>query len=163
MRTIFEWASTDGSLILALIFVMWVMYSGGPSTIFDTIFGCVSYMTSTPVTYSFGDSNIVLVQNPADKNFSVISSDSTSVYVPDVQNYVYRDKYRYTPAADEYNRYVTGIGALNEYTKNKHGSLAENEQYCHIMSDRKTPLLSNTKNPARMDANTLVENNYDQS
>jgi hypothetical protein len=118
-------------------------------------------MTDTPITYNIGDSSVVMVQDPTDKNFSNIYGDTTSIYVPDAQQYVYRDKYSYTPGADEYNKYAAGIDALNDEIKNKYrGALAENEQYCHIAGAREIRLLSTATGSRRMDANMLTEDIY---
>ncbi len=120
-----------------------------------------SYMTNKPITYTYADSNIVMVQNPADKNFSNIYGDSAFIYVPDAQQYSFREKYSYTPGADEYNKYVAALDALNdEIRNNRRPNLAENEQYCHIAGARDIRLLSNTRTSKRMDANMIVEDIY---
>ena len=112
--------------------------------------------------YIWADTPVSLLNDPSHQNFSIITTDTSKILVPDSREYRNKHKYKYTPESDQYNKYINGVTALNDEINNRYrnSNLKENQQYCNILQQR-NPFLYDSGKSKRLDFMTEKEDIYD--
>jgi hypothetical protein len=110
--------------------------------------------------YSLDGMDVIFLDDPSDASFSTIYSNSNQLMIQDPNQYIYTNKYKYTPESDEYNKYIHGVTALNDEIKNKYKNenIIENVQYCNYTGSKKINLLSNNNYSKRLDSLIKTDN-----